>query len=73
MAFLVIVVLGFLAIGFVSTQPVPDSVNETTAYNQYQNQTETVELAYTGIQGGLLLLVLAFILSAAFLIIKAIQ
>ena len=71
MAFLIIIVLLFLGLGFVGTQPVPD--NSTAAGQQYENQTKTVELIYTGIDGGLLLLVLAFVLGAAWLIIKAIS
>lgn len=72
-AFLIIIAMVFLSIGFISTQHAPDPINNTEAYNQFQNQTATVELAYTGINGGILLLILAFVLSAAFLIIKAIS
>jgi hypothetical protein len=71
MAFLVIVVLLFLSLGYISSQPVPD--NSTIAGQQYENQSATVELIYTGVDGGLLLLILAFVLGAAFLIIKAIS
>lgn len=71
MAFLVVVVLGFLVIGFTSTQPVPNS--STVAGQQYTNLTATVEIGYSGINGGLLLLLLAIVLAAMWMIIKAIS
>ena len=72
MAFLVVVVLAFLSIGFISTQSAPDPVNDTAAYNQYTNLSRTTDIAYSGVNGGLLLLLLAIIIAALWMIIRAI-
>lgn len=73
MAFLIIIVMVFLSISFIASQPQPDPVNQTAAYNQYQNQSKVVETAYAGIDGGILLLILAFILAAMFMLFRVIK
>ena len=70
MAFFIILIFGYLGIGFMATQDVP--VNGTQARAIYDNQSATVEIAYSGYDGALLLLILAIVLGAAFLIIKAV-
>ena len=72
MAFFIMLIFGYMAIGFMSTQTAPDPINNTIAHNLYENQSAVIELSYTGYNGALLLLILAIVLSAAWLIIKAI-
>jgi Na+-transporting methylmalonyl-CoA/oxaloacetate decarboxylase gamma subunit len=73
MAFFILLILGYLGIGFMATQTAPDSVNNTAARAIYDNQSATIEIAYSGYDGALLLLILAIVLGAAWLIIKAVN
>ncbi len=73
MAFFIIVVMGFLTLGFIGTQSAPDPINNTVAYNLYTNQTEVVELSYSGLSGAMLLMIIAIVMAAAWMIIKSIS
>lgn len=70
MAFLVIVLLGFLTIGFTSSQTAPDPA--TTAGQQYQNYSNATEIGFQGLTGATLLLVVAIVLAALFLLVKVV-
>lgn len=71
LAFLFVILLAFLTNGFISTQHAPD--NSTPAGQQYNNLTQTTEVAYMGINGTILLLIIAVIVAAIFLIIWAVH
>jgi LPXTG-motif cell wall-anchored protein len=60
-AFVAIFVIAFFAIGFTSTVQAPTNA---TALAQYQNLTETVEIADTGINATLLLLIIGMVIAA---------
>lgn len=60
-AFIAILVLSYFAIGFTSSVTAP--ANNTTAGNQYQNLTKVTDMANTGLQGTLLLVIGAMVLS----------
>ena len=72
MAFFIVIIFGFLALGFMGTQSPPDPVNSTQAYNIYQNQTAVIDIAFSGLSGVQLLMILAMIMAAAWMIIKSI-
>ncbi len=69
LAFVFILIIAFYAVGFTSTIVAP--ANNTTAGMQYANLSETVAIADTGINAGLLLIVVAFVLGALYLIYYA--
>jgi len=62
-AFVAIFVIAFFAVGFTSTVQAPTN-NTTAAYQQYQNLTDTVEIADVGINSTLLLLIVGMIIAA---------
>jgi len=66
LGFVFILIIAFYAVGFTSTISTPD--NTTAAGQQYDNLSITVSIADTGINAGLLLIVVAFVLSAVYLI-----
>lgn len=70
-AFFIIILLAFFTTSFISTQPVPD--NSTSAGKQYENLTQTTDIAFTGINGAILLLIVAIVLAAVFVIIWAVN
>lgn len=72
MAFFIMLIFGYMAVGFMSTQTEPDPINNTIAYNIYANQSKVIEISYTGYDGALLLLILAMVMAAAWMIIKSI-
>jgi len=61
-AFVAIFVIAFFAIGFTSTVVEPNST--TAAGQQYQNLTNTTDIASTGINATLLLLLVGMVIAA---------
>lgn len=62
-SFLMVLIIGFYAIGFSATITAPN--NTTAAGQQYANLTKATDLANSGMQGFMLLLIGAMLLSAA--------
>jgi len=62
LAFLCIMVMDMLAIGFTSTQTAPDIA--TAAGQQYANLTKTISIADSGINGVMLLIIVAMVFMA---------
>lgn len=69
LAFVFILLIAFFAVGFTSTVTAPN--NTTTAGQQYENLSQTVSIADTGINAGILLIVIAFVLAAIYMIYYA--
>ena len=62
-SFIAILIIGFYAIGFSDTIVAP--ANTTAAGQQYENLSTATQLAQNGIQGSMLLIIAAMLLSAA--------
>ena len=69
LAFVFILIIAFYAVGFTSTISAPN--NTTSAGQQYENLSHTVAIADTGINAGLLLIIVAFVLAAVYTIYYA--
>lgn len=70
--FAIVSILGFLTIGWVAS--VPEPADNTSVEGQvYENQTETMELAFVGQEAVLILIAVAMVFSGFFLIIKVIK
>ena len=67
-AFVILGILAFLGVNWVSTVPAPTNVS-SDEYAQYTNLTDTIELAQTGQEGVLLLIVAAIIFLAGIIVI----
>jgi len=61
-AFFVMLILGYMAIGAISTVPEPESGTE--AREHYDSLSSYIELLFTGYYGVLMLLVLALMIAA---------
>jgi len=62
LVFMCIMIIAMFAIGFTSTITAPDI--STTAGQQYANLTNTISIADTGINGVMLLIIVAMVLLA---------
>ena len=62
MAFILMMLIGFFAIGFSDTVATPTA--GTAAYNQSANLSKVVDLADTGIYSTMLILIVAMVLAA---------
>lgn len=69
-AFCAVLVIAYMTIGFTSSVVEPN--NTTAAGLQYQNLSKATDIANTGMQGYLLLLILALVLSGVFLVYNSI-
>ena len=67
--FCAILVIAYMSIGFGSSVAVPD-IN-TSAGQQYSNLSKVTTISSTGIQGFLLLVLLALVLGAVYLVYNA--
>jgi len=67
-AFVIMGMLAFLGVNWISTVPAPTNTS-SDEYAQYTNLTDTVELAQTGQEGVLLLVVLAMIFMAGVILV----
>lgn len=67
-AFVIMGMLAFLGVNWISTVPAPTNTS-SDEYAQYTNMTDTVELAQTGQEGILLLIVVAMIFMAGIILI----
>ena len=67
-AFVIISMLMFLGVNWWSTVPAPTNMS-SPEYAQYINLTDTVDLAQTGQEGVLLLIVVAMIFLAAIILV----
>lgn len=61
MAFITIFIIGFFAIGFAGSVTAPTNA---TALAQYNNLTDAVEIANTGLNGTMIIIIAAMALSA---------
>ena len=67
-AFVIIGILAFLGVNWVSTVPAPTNTS-SDEYAQYTNLTDTIELAQTGQEGVLLLIVAAIVFLAGIILV----
>ncbi len=67
-AFVIAGMLAFMGVNWFSTVPAPTNTS-SAEYQQYTNLTDTVELAQTGQEGVLLLIVVAMIFLAAIILV----
>ncbi len=67
-AFVIAGMLAFMGVNWYSTVPAPTNTS-SAEYQQYTNLTDTVELAQTGQEGVLLLIVVAMVFLAAIILI----
>lgn len=67
-AFVIMGMLAFLGVNWISTVPAPTNTS-SDEYAQYTNMTDTVELAQTGQEGILLLIVVGMIFMAGIILI----
>ena len=68
MAFILMMLIGFFAIGFSDTVATPTA--GTAAYNQSQNLSKVVDIADTGIFSTMLILVIAMVLVAVLFMVS---
>ena len=71
MVFLFVIVLGYMALGFVSVQPEPAA--NTTAAAQYDNLSKTTEIGFSGFNGAIYLLIIAVVMAGVFMILWAVK
>ena len=71
LAFVLILIIGFFAVGFSSSITAPDPT--TTAGQQYTNLSVATGIAGGGMTAVMLILVLAMVLSALFFIAKYVK
>ena len=62
MAFILMMLIGFFAIGFSDTVATPDEY--TAAYNQSANLSEVVNIADKGVYATMLILIIGMVLAA---------
>jgi LPXTG-motif cell wall-anchored protein len=67
-AFVILGMLAFLGVNWISTVPAPTNTS-SDEYAQYTNLTDTVELAQTGQEGVLLLVVIAMVFLAGIILV----
>lgn len=71
LAFMVIFLIAFFAVGFVSGVDAPTA--GTSARYQYDNLTQTAELTGTGINGAMLILMIAMLFAALFFLYSSVK
>jgi len=71
LAFILILVLGFFAVGFSSSIAAPDPA--TTAGQQYTNLSVATGIAGSGMTAVMLILILAMVISALFFVVKMVK
>lgn len=71
MAFMLMMIIGFFAIGFSDSVPTPTA--GTAAYNQSQNLSKVVDLADTGINATMLILIAAMVFFAVIFMASALK
>lgn len=71
LAFFLILVIGFFAIGYTSSVAAPDPA--TAAGQQYDNLSKTTDITYTGINATLLLFIIGIVISSILLIARAVH
>ncbi len=62
LAFMLMMIIGFFAIGFSSSVPAP--VTGSAAYNQSVNLTKAIDISSTGVYAIMLILIVVMVLSA---------
>ena len=71
LAFVIILVIGFFAVGFTGSVTAPAA--NTTAGQQYTNLSMATGIAATGMNAVLLVLILAMVVSALFFLAKMVK
>lgn len=69
--FSILAMLSFLTINWVSTVPEPTN-QSSSEYAVYQNLSDTTDIAFTGQEAVLLLVIVAMVFAGIFLIIKVV-
>lgn len=70
--FVILSILAFLGVNWVSTVP-PPSNTSSPEYAVYDNLTETQDIAYTGQEGVILLVIVAMIFAGVFVLMRFIK
>jgi len=69
--FVGVMVLLYFGINMIAE--VPEPATDTTAYQQYTNLTDIINLSYGGFQGILLILFAGILIAAVLVLVKAIR
>jgi len=68
--FIFIMIIAFFAIGFTDSVQAP---TDSTAVAQYNNLSQVTDISNAGLQGAMLILIFALVLSAIFFVAKMVK